>query len=260
MIPIFDSLSHPTVSGGWYGRSLDAGFEKLVSDLKANGYRGAMAVGLPGTEEYTHETFMEKCQQYPELVPIAGFDINHPDYMGEIQKIKSLGYAGIKIHPRISNLDYEDNIVSQVMHACGENGLVVLYCTYAHCSMNKYPVNDPLYYLVRFLKSAGKTKVILMHGGDVQVLKYAELVRFNENLLLDLSMTFMKYQGSSVDDDIRFLLSSFDRRICIGTDHPEYTHKHLRQRFETLCAETGIDHDKMLNVAHRNIERFLGLS
>ena len=62
--------------------------------------------------------------------------------------------------------------------------------------------------------------MVLLHGGDVQLLRYAELVRFNANLILDLSLTIMKYAGSSLDADLSFLFREFDRRICIGSDHP----------------------------------------
>jgi predicted TIM-barrel fold metal-dependent hydrolase len=89
-------------------------------------------------------------------------------------------------------------------------------------------------------------------------MKYAELVRHNTNLLLDLSMTFMKYEGSSVDEDLTFLFSSFDRRICLGTDHPEWSHLQLRTRFEEVVAKTGIPEEKQKNIAYENLERFIG--
>jgi len=97
-----------------------------------------------------------------------------------------------------------------------------------------------------------------MHGGDVQVLRYSELVRFNETLLLDLSFTMMKYRGSSIDTDLAYLFRKFDQRICIGTDHPEYSHEDLRERFDHLCA--GLPSEKVENIASRNLKVFLGVA
>lgn len=260
MLPIFDALSHPTITGNWFSKPANASVEVLVKDMELNGFHRALAVGLPGVEGYSHEAFLAACAPFEQLIPIAGFDTGNPDFSAEIRRIKEMGFAGIKIHPRISNLDYEHNQIRNIIHECGNHQLVVLYCTYAHCSLNQYPAKDPLYYLIDFLRGNDHTKVILMHGGDVQLLKYAELVRFNSNLLLDLSMTIMKYKGSSVDDDIRFLFSQFDRRICIGTDHPEYTHEQIRKRFEQFCSDTNISEEKMSNIAHRNLEYFFGIN
>jgi predicted TIM-barrel fold metal-dependent hydrolase len=74
---------------------------------------------------------------------------------------------------------------------------------------------------------------------------------------MDLSMTMMKYEGSSIDQDIRFLFRSFDRRIAIGTDYPEYSLERVRARFEYFSE--GLPQEKKENVAHRNLSRFLGM-
>lgn len=46
MLPIFDSLAHPTLSGSWLGRPVRADFESLANDLNGAGYMGACAIGL----------------------------------------------------------------------------------------------------------------------------------------------------------------------------------------------------------------------
>ena len=127
-----------------------------------------------------------------------------------------------------------------------------------HCGIERYPACPK----IRSSRSSALSrprltaKVVLLHGGDVQVLRYAELVRFNAKLILDLSMTIMKYRGSSVDAEGAFLFRHFDRRICIGSDHPEYSHAQLRAQFEDLAH--GIDREKAENIAFRNITAFLG--
>src|SRR4030095_11516626 len=135
-----------------------------------------------------------------------------------------------------------------------EHGLLVFLCTYQHCGIERYPSEDPFFSLVRALKAAPRARVVLLHGGDVQLLRYAELVRFNANLILDLSLTIMKYAGSSLDADLSFLFREFNERICIGSDHPEYTHQELRSRFEDLAS--GIDREKAEGIAFRNIATF----
>ena len=117
---------------------------------------------------------------------------------------------------------------------------------------------DPFYQLIKILKKSPNLKLVIVHGGDVNLLKYAELVRFNDNLLLDLSMTMLKYKGSSIDNDIKFLFSNFDRRICIGTDHPEYSHEDLRTYFDSLIE--NLESHRAENIGYKNIMKFLKLN
>ena len=151
-----------------------------------------------------------------------------------------------------------DETLGEVFRIAHANELPVLYCTYRHAPAPSYPTEDPFFVLVRALQRAPEARVMLMHGGDVQLLRYSELVRFNESLLLDLSFTMMKYRGSSLDADLAYLFRKFDRRICIGTDHPEFSHEDLRERFDHLIA--GLPREKAENIASKNVKTFLGIA
>jgi hypothetical protein len=59
-----------------------------------------------------------------------------------------------------------------------------------------------------------------------------------ENYLLDLSMTMMRYKGSSIELDIKFLFENLDERICIGSDFPEYSIQKTKERFIELYPQT----------------------
>ena len=258
MIPLVDSLAHPTVTGKWLEQNLNSLFSSLVKDLKDNEFAFACAVGLAGIEGYSHESFIKECNKYNMLIPIAGFNLNTTKSpKEEIAYIKQLGYKGIKIHPRFSSVDLENNNLDQIFNLAADCGMIVFYCTYNYCDLKNYSTVDPFYSLVKILKKIPEAKVILIHGGDVQLLRYAELVRFNSNLLLDLSLTIMKYKDSSVDQDIQFLFNSFDERICIGTDHPEYSHAALRERFDYFSK--NITKEKKENIAYKNLLNFLDL-
>lgn len=261
MIPLFDALAHPTVTGKWLGRpNSDASFASLTTSMNSADFTGACAVGMAGHDGYEHATFIKKCQPYPQLVPIAGFNPFVDDLVYELDLIAKLGFRGIKLHPRFSSIDLarDEARMAQVLQGAAERNLVVFLCTYHHAPLASYPDHDPLYAMVRVLKQAPEAKVVLVHGGDVRLLEYAELVRHNPNLLLDLSLTLMKYRGSAIDNSIQFLFQLFDRRICIGTDHPEYSHQAVRARFEHFSAE--LPSAKRHNIAHRNIIAFLGLA
>jgi predicted TIM-barrel fold metal-dependent hydrolase len=101
-----------------------------------------------------------------------------------------------------------------------------------------------------------RLKVVLLHGGGVDLLRYAELVRANDNYLLDLSLTLCKYAGSSVDLDIGFLFRRFDRRICVGADFPDFDYLTFRERVEHFAS--SVDQDKASHATYQNLERLFG--
>jgi predicted TIM-barrel fold metal-dependent hydrolase len=256
VIPLLDSLAHPTLTGRWLNRPLDASFTSLLAGLASAGYVGACAVGIAGRDGYSHREFISECQKHQGLIPVAGVaPLPGTPIASQVEQVRQLGYRAIKIHPRLAGLSAKLHELEDLFQAAAELDLVVFYCTYMHCRIEDYPQSDPLYSLVGLLKRCPQARVVLVHGGDVRLLAYAELVRFNQNLLLDLSLTIMKYRGSSVDKDIGFLFRQFDRRLCVGTDFPEYSPADLRARFDAFSRD--LPTEKVENIAYRNLQSFL---
>ncbi len=255
-LAIFDSLSHPTLNGKWLRESDDACFETLLKQMNSSSVKWACAVGMDGIGNYSHELYFAECQKYDNLFPIAGFNPLEGNISEELNKLKKIGFYGIKLHPRFSKFSLADEHIDLTLKECAWIGLPVFLCTFFYeKSINM--IDNTFQNLVRLVNNNVNTKIILVHGGAIEIMKYMELVRFNKNLLLDLSMTMMKYKGSSIDLDIEFLFKNFDRRICIGTDHPEYSPKELEKRF--IYFSKNISDEKKRNIAYQNISKFLGI-
>ena len=133
----------------------------------------------------------------------------------------------------------------------------IFYCAYQFADAGAGLPVDPLPHLAAALQQAPDARLVLLHGGTVEVLRYAEFTRANPRVLLDLSFTLMRYAGTSLDADLGYVLRTLDRRVCLGSDAPEYSPAEVRARFETLTAD--LPSDKRLNIAGRSLTRFLGL-
>lgn len=257
-IDLFDSLSHPTLSGDWFGRGLDASFETLARDMLDASFARACAVGLAGHEGYEHAAFAARCRPFPQLVPIAGVAPKPaPEIDHELDMVRDLGFRGIKLHPRISRFAYDDPCVMDTLNAATRRGLPVFLCTYFHADIALYPDVDPLYAVARALKSAPQTRLVLLHGGTVEVMRWMQFARHAPNILLDISFTLMRYRGSSVDADLGWLFHGFHDRTCIGTDHPECRHADVRDRFQELAASATPEAER--KIGGLNLARFLGV-
>ena len=254
---IFDSTTHPTLSGIWKTEKkiFKSSFKDLINDMRKNGITKSCAMGLDKFEDYNHTKFIYECKKYKNLIPIAGLNPNTKNIKKEIKKINELGFKGVKIHPRISKIHLEKDYFIKTLENLEKNNLILMLCTYPFARLGNNQPNDFLGTIYKVFNNFKKLKTILVHGGSVRVLEFAEFVRNNkENFLLDLSMTMQKYQGSSLDQDIKFLFKNFDERICIGSDYPEMSQNKLIRSFKYYSK--NISKKKKENIAFNNLNNF----
>lgn len=261
LVPIFDSLTHPTITGAWMtreGKRADA--STLIRDMDASNVRWALAVGMAGIGGYDEEAFAEHMRQADSrFIPVAYVDPASIDSPGRIpermSRIAGLGYAGIKIHPRLAGITLGHPLLPSIVKAAHDSGLFTLLCTYPyHRKMTSEDYG--LEHLAVLLDNIGQSRIVLLHGGCVRLLEVIEIARSFDNALVDVSFTLCKYEGSSLDLDLAYAFRRFDKRLCIGSDFPDFTPTDMRKRFVTLTQ--GIAVEKVENVAYRNLLRFVG--
>ena len=258
MIKIFDSACHPTISGKWKTKFkvYDSSFQLLNKNIKKNNFYKVCALGLYNFENYEHKIFFKKCSMYPNMIPVAGINPNIENLEDELLKIIKIGYKIVKIHPRISSLNLKSLKFINCLKLLEKNNLKLMLCTYPFGKLNKVQKYDFFDLINNAFSKIKSLKTVLLHGGSVRLLEFAEFVRNNpDNFLLDLSMTMQKYRGSSIEQDIRFLFKNFDERICIGSDHPEFSLKRLRSDFNYYSK--NISKKKKENISFKNLNNFL---
>jgi len=264
-IPIFDSLTHPTIDGDWMLPEYSGknNISNLLSAMHENNIKWAFAVGMKGIGGYDEQSYIQFIQEKAgdSLFPIAFFDVKYFSDKKEIdtalKRIKNMGYYGIKLHPRIGNFNLSDSILPYVIEKANELQLVVLLCTYFYDDQ-ELSLNNTMDNIRRLLVKVPKQRTVLLHGGTVKLLEMMEVVRSFPNVLLDLSFTLCRYEKSSIDIDIQYLFKNFDQRICVGSDSPQFSQGQLRERFDFFAKEVSLV--KASNIAYINLINFLGLS
>ena len=254
---IFDSLTHISLGDNSLWDFKDANLEKLLREMDESMVKRAMVCLIQSLEPGKSKGFGKLIQQNERLYGISSINHGSSEKMHkEIYELKENGYVGIKIHPRFQSLPWEGSWLAEMLNAASSVDMIVSYCTYPFTKASKMR-GEPYNFLVDAIGKVPEAKVILMHGGVTDVLKYSELARHSENLLLDLSFTLCKFKGSSIDFDLQFLFENFDQKICIGSDFPDFSPCELTQRFNHLSKD--LDTEKKARIAHSNIERFIGI-
>lgn len=264
-IPIFDSLTHPTIDGNWIlpKWSNCASITDLIIQMDRANICGSFAVGMEGIGKYEESDFIEfiKSESNGRLFPIAFFpvlDYSKEELISHLKLIKLKGYYGIKLHPRIGGFTLNYEHLPYIIDVANDLGLIVMMCTYYYSNAQSLLYNNVEQLADMLLKIRPTSNIILLHGGVTRLLDMMEIVRAFPNTLLDLSLTLCKYAGSSLDMDIQFMFNSFDRRVCIGSDHPEIRLEFERERFEYFAKNTSVE--KAENIAFKNILNFTNIN
>ncbi len=260
-IPIFDSLTHPTLNGDWilprYPQM--SKIDDLLYEMDLNNICCAFAVGMESIGGYDETHYSEFIlSKTDKLLPIAFFNVNENNnidlIISKLKYLKTKKYRGIKLHPRIGKFNLLNPLLPEIIKAANDENLIVLFCTYFY-EPNENVIYNNVDNLLNLLIKIPNEKIILLHSGSVRLLEMMEIARAFNNVLLDLSFTINKYAGSSLDLDIKYLFESFDQRICIGSDFPQYSISEMRNRFN-IFAE-NINAEKALNIAIKNLTNFL---
>ena len=261
-IPIFDSLSHPTINGDWTSPRYNGccRIENMIADMQMYNIKKAFAVGIKNTGDYDENKFIHMVLNKGDdlFLPIAFFDFKHlsiKEIHYKLIEIKEKGYVGIKLHPRIGEFLLSDKRLPYIIDYSNELDLLPMLCTFFYCNHQSMLENNIDRLSELLLSCSINSDIILVHGGLTRVLETMELVRFFPNAVLDLSLTMCKYEGSHLDYDIEYIFKFFDRRTIIGTDSPEVNHQTLRRRFDYFASKTTIE--KAENIAYKNIEKVL---
>jgi predicted TIM-barrel fold metal-dependent hydrolase len=257
---IFDSLTHVTSDGRWFGTELDASESELLRQLDDCSVECAMVVALAG--HIDNRFVLDVCRRHPDrLLPCASF--NPAAYASPTEAQTNLRveldgtlFSAMKLHPRLNHYDPLDSRCLAVLEvlASEKRPLPVWLDTlfyYRGGSLRK-PVVDTIHELVGRFPSI---TFVLLHGGGSWILQVAEAIRDCPNAFLDVSFTLHRYQNSSIAADLRYLASTFDRRLLFGSDFPEVSVRSALESFQQLTR--GIPSEKCTNVLGENLKRIL---
>jgi predicted TIM-barrel fold metal-dependent hydrolase len=258
---LFDSLTHVTNDGTWFHTSHDASVSTLLMELEKAAPSRACVVAIHGYN-MPNALVIEACAKAPDrLIPVAGLDpalfTSQEAATKELHALRAHGFRAVKIHPTLCNVRLDSAPFDWTMEACERISMPVFLCTVmrgrgylANCS--------PIELLYRtFVRHSG-VSVLFLHGGLAELLACSDLVRALPNAMIDVSHTMMKYKGSSLELDLRYVFQKLDRRCVIGSDFPEHTPVEVRKRVTQLvkdCSEQQIE-----NIFWRNLTSFLALN
>lgn len=255
---IVDSLTHVTSDGKWFATSHDASVDRLRRELDVSRVDHAVVVALAGF--IANDFVLDACSRDPRLIAGCSFDpASAPNPAVSFRReLHGSPFRVLKLHPRLHRYDPLDE-----------------RCVATLEELQSWEAPMPVWIDslfggrgVRLQKPAAETaceladrfpslRFVFLHAAGPLALQFAEALRDRPNATIDLSFTLMRYAGSSVTADLRWLLAHLDRRLVFGSDFPEYG---VGEAFAALrVLSEGLPEEKLRNVAGANLARLLGI-
>lgn len=222
--------------------------EKLLSSGKKAGTEKFLVCSsavVPKQVFGINDFIAYSCKTNPELVGLGSM---HPDYYdipSELERLKSLGLLGIKLHPDFQHFDIDSSKAMYMYSLCEKLGLSVLF----HMGDNRYDYSAPK----RLAAVAAKMPGLMIHaahfgGYNAWNEAFSELSPL-DNLYFDTSSSL-----AFIDRDtaLRFIDKFGEDKFMYGTDFPMWEPKSELERLLSL----GLDESVLEKILFRNFEKF----
>ncbi len=262
-IKIFDSLVHSGINLEWPSKqNLNINIFNILELIeKEKIVKGALIQTSPWFDSTNSIELFYKAivlNKGSKLVlPVATIpSIKTSEIKKFIDKSIEIGFSIFKIHPRFSNHNLYQ--LEEILDYLVPKAKLVQVCTYQNKELESpfYPPHKfKLLELLAYKSNLYSKHIMLMHSFDVSIMEAHSIVRHNQYLILDLSMTILKFSGSSIDNDIQYLFQNFDKRICIGSDYPEWNYRQLEKKLILLSKD--IPEYKLKNIYYNNLQTIL---
>lgn len=231
--------------------------KKLSNKLIKYKINKAICILCSKSKKYNVEEFLKEISTYKNLTPVI--ELRKKDCnLNFLKYLKKIGVKAIKIHPRNLNCKYSNQkFYKTLLKNVHKFNFLVLWCTLDSWE-NYYSVQDDQINLLSDISNNNKRlKIILMHGGSSNLLRYYEKFRFNKNMYIDLSYTIDKFKKTSILNDIVFLLNNFNKRITMGTDYPDITFQKHYQNLRYILKKNKILKSKSKYFLNLNLDKIL---
>lgn len=169
--------------------------------------------------------------------------------------IESLGFIGLKLHPRLQEFDLDSKNVVRLVQYAGEMNVPVI--------IDAFPDGDflmkgfsPLLY-ANLAKKCPNARMVWAHMGGHYVLDFMMLAKRLPNVFFDFSYSLLYYQNSSIPLDIIFAMRSmkFDR-IFYGSDYPDRTIATSLRMTLNILESQNLTESEIDKIMFRNAQNF----
>jgi predicted TIM-barrel fold metal-dependent hydrolase len=216
---IFDAHAHVyPAAGGFWKRASTA--EELIAAMDGAGVTRAAVIAI---EPHLPVSIVnDAAARYPDrLVAVGSVDPRGPAAIASVERQVAEGVRGIKLHPRLQRIGFEDLATLQPLALrCGELRVPLVICSFlGGADLFRARTLELCHELA---STAPNTTIVMAHAGGYRPLDALLVLKANPNVCVDLSFSPLYFADSSVTQDFEYLVRRADpARVLFGSDFPE---------------------------------------
>ncbi|MBF8271058.1 MAG: amidohydrolase [Magnetococcales bacterium] len=190
------------------------------------------------------------------LVGFVNIHPHAPDCAKRLRHaIETLGFIGLKLHPRLQHFDLEEERSRNLVSLAGEMGVAVI--------VDAFPDGDwlamgfsPLVF-ARMAQKCQKTRIILAHFGGHHCIDFMMIAKRIPNLYLDFSYSLLYYYDSPTVQSLLYCFRSMKyERIFFGSDYPDRPVADVLDASRAIFTECGILPTDQRKLFYENARKF----
>ncbi|MBN1901011.1 amidohydrolase family protein [Candidatus Sumerlaeota bacterium] len=189
-------------------------------------------------------------QKSDRLIPFATLHPEDPDRFNEIERIKELGFLGVKLHANYQEFYPDEPRVIDMARAMSDAGLILLMHggkDWAYEEINASPLR-----MARLMEAVPGLRIIIAHFGGFQTWNEVEEILAGSPAWFDISFTL---PFISQEDFLRIGRKHGINRLLFGADYPWSNAKDDLELFHKL----GLTSEEKEAILHINAENLLNL-
>lgn len=230
------------------------GIEETISRLEEWSVDKAVLLPIatkPKQQETINTWAVDVMNKYDQIISFGTVHPDSPNAVSELERIKSLGLKGLKLHPDYQGFIISDEKMYPIYEKCQELGLPVLF----HAGYD--PLSPDLIHAVpqessKILDKFPKLTVILAHMGGMKLWDDVEKYIVGRNVYLDTA-----YISGSISDKQaeRIIKNHGANKILLASDLPWHKTTDEIQFINSL----DLTDDEKDMIFFKNAQKLLGI-
>jgi len=214
---IVDCHAHVTASGRWFDTLYEASVKKLEKEMDRAGITRAVLIPFAHASMDDVRFCLDLAKEQPKrFVVVPQIDATDLSLLTGYEDV----VAGLKVHPRLQQVDPASPAVLEILAAATAMGKPVVFDTLMQSSTIPIRLLDPGVF-DDLAKSHRDVTFVLAHSCWPRLLDAYIIAKANPNVYLDLSYFGKVAAGTHLLHDFCCLIERLDRKVIFGTDFPE---------------------------------------
>ncbi|MDX8549483.1 amidohydrolase family protein [Methanospirillum sp. J.3.6.1-F.2.7.3] len=203
-----------------YENGSHGGVEQLITQMKEAEIEKSIVIALPNV--CSNIWLLSQCEQnigtlYGMVFPNFSLETWEKDL---INLFSHKCCVGMKIHPRIQNIELDDQRVERAFEIAEQYGMPVEVDIFPWGERLNSPSLKP-FALHPITQKFPNIKIIIAHCGAPHILETMLLAKSNKNIYIDLSFFLKYFEGFSFIQDLEPLCKKIGyERFVYGSDFP----------------------------------------